>query len=58
MRRRTRKVSKRKGKSKQRGGFYPSVYSGVRMAGLLSFAAARQGYKLLKNYKKTRKSKK
>ena len=55
-RRKRRKTSK--GKS-LKGGFYPSVYSGITSASLLAFAAARQGYKLLKNKRrKTRKSSK
>ena len=53
----TRKT-KRKQKRSQAGGFYPSVYGGVSTASLLAVAAARQGYRLWNNSKKTRKQKK
>ncbi len=43
----------------QKGGFYPSVMEGVRAAGVLSFLAARQAYRLWNNSKlKTRKQRK
>ena len=55
-----KKTRKVKTKGKQKGGFYPSVYGGVASAGLLTVAAARQGYRLWNNRKnkKTRKQKK
>ena len=53
-----KKTRKVKRKQKQKGGFYPSVYGGVASAGLLAVAAARQGYRLWNNSKKTRKQKK
>jgi hypothetical protein len=49
-----RKLNKCKG---QKGGFYPSVYSGVTGAALLAPFAARQAYDFW-NRRKTRKSKK
>ena len=63
-RRYTKKSSKYKKSSKskktrtQKGGFYPSIYDGVARASLLAFAAARQGYRLWSNSKKTRKQRK
>jgi hypothetical protein len=56
-----RRISKktRKNKKKQKGGFYPSVYSGVSSASILAVAGARQAYRLWNNTKrrKTRRSK-
>jgi hypothetical protein len=56
-----KRLSLRKTKTlkKQKGGFYPTVMEGVRSAGVLSFLAARQAYRLWNNSKlTTRKSKK
>lgn len=42
---------------KQKGGFYPSVFGGVRNATLLMPLIMRQCYRMLESNKKTRKSK-
>ena len=55
-RRHTRKQLKSR-KSKQKGGFYPSVMGGIGNAAYLVAPAIRMSYKLLKNKKrKTRKA--
>jgi hypothetical protein len=53
--RKTRKTKKGKGKG-QKGGFYPSIYSGISSAAYLAPFAAKQAYRFW-NSRKTRKNK-
>jgi hypothetical protein len=47
----------RKQMQKQKGGFYPSVFEGVRNASLLMPLVLRQAYRMFSKTRKTKKSK-
>lgn len=48
---------KRKSRRRQQGGFYPSVFAGVRNAGMLMPLVMRQSYRMWESSRKTRRSK-
>ena len=50
----TKKTTKTK---KQRGGFYPSVFEGVRNASILMPLVLRQGYRMFSDTRKSKKTK-
>jgi len=55
-----KRASKRKTRKQmqmQKGGFYPSVFEGVRNASLLMPLVLRQAYRMFSKTRKTKKSK-
>lgn len=51
------KAKSQKGKRTQKGGFYPSVFEGVRNASILMPLALRQAYRMFSGTRKSKKTK-